>query len=387
MVSIWEQQTYYVDREVFIAGSGLLGLWTAYELLQAEPTLTISIADQLQIPALASTRNAGFACFGSPSELWSDAKYQQEEALWEIAAMRYEGIRKIRKVCGDKAIEYDPCGGFEVFMPGTPWEKEEGRERIAWLNRGFEKLTGMQETYTDCSDQMEGMGLQHFGVMYGNRLEGGLNSGKLVNYLQDYLQKAGVRFLLGHRVKALSGEQGNFEIQLETLQNEEVVVKSQQMLWATNAALSLIPELVDTVKPARGQMLLSPEIPDFSLLGTFHFDEGYYYFRNLGNRLLIGGARNKAFEAEETLDAGITPEIRRALEKFIENHLPEVAAVLNKKDWMHWSGIMGMSDVKKPMILSLASGAWAAMACNGMGVALTPVWAETLSRQMLLRMR
>lgn len=387
MISIWEQQTYYADREVFIAGAGLLGLWTAYELLLKEPSLTITIADQLLIPAMASTRNAGFACFGSPSELWSDARCQSEDTLWEIAELRYQGIQKIRKICGDEAIEYDPCGGYEVFRAGTEWQQKEGRERIAWLNKGFEKITGIKETYTDCSDQMAEMGLSDFGVMYGNQIEGGLHSGKLVKWLQEYLQKAGVQFLWGHRVKSVSGKQGHFEIGLETLEQEKQTLKSRQMLWATNAALSLLPEIAETVKPARGQMLLSPEIPGFSLRGTFHFDEGYYYFRNLGNRLLIGGARNADFEAEETLDAGVSPKIREALERFIALHLPEAAASLKQNGWMHWSGIMGMSDVKKPMIIQMDSGGLAGMACNGMGVALTPAWAETLSSAMLLQIR
>jgi hypothetical protein len=38
----------------------------------------------------------------------------------------------------------------------------------------------------------------------------------------------------------------------------------------------------------------------FKIKGTFHYDEGFYYFRNLGNRILLGGGRNQDFKTEET---------------------------------------------------------------------------------------
>jgi glycine/D-amino acid oxidase-like deaminating enzyme len=387
MVSIWEQQTYYADAGVFIVGSGLMGLWTAYELLLAEPDLSIIIADSLPVPAKASTRNAGFACFGSPSEICSDWGILTEEELWQTAEMRYKGIGKIRKICGDTAIDFDGSGGFEVFLPGSDWASTAGQQRIEWLNKGFQEITGNSETYTNCTSQMPDLGLRNFGMMYGNSLEGGLHSGKLVNWLQHYLQGKGVRFLLAHQVIKVDPKTEGFAITLQTQQYEQICLLGRQVLWATNAALSLLPALHGQIKPARGQMLLSPEIPSFKLRGTFHFEEGYYYFRHLGNRLLIGGARHIAIDAEETLLDGENPLIRAALENFIHNHLPQAAACLKEGDWKNWSGIMAMSDIKKPMIGRLDSGEWVAMACNGMGVALTPVWAETVSSQMLLDRR
>jgi glycine/D-amino acid oxidase-like deaminating enzyme len=44
---------------------------------------------------------------------------------------------------------------------------------------------------------------------------------------------------------------------------------------------------------------------------------------------------------------------------------------------------MAMSTSKQPLLQALQPGVWAAMACNGMGVALTPVFGETVARAVL----
>ena len=73
------------------------------------------------------------------------------------------------------------------------------------------------------------------------------------------------------------------------------------------------------VTPARGQIVVTPPIKNLPLRGTFHFDEGFYYFRNIGNRLLLGGARNKCFEAEATTSFETTTMIQEELESFIQH--------------------------------------------------------------------
>jgi gamma-glutamylputrescine oxidase len=47
--------------------------------------------------------------------------------------------------------------------------------------------------------------------------------------------------------------------------------------------------------------------------GNLHYDKGYFYFRNLGNKILLGGARNLDCKNEETTNLEITA--------FLQNHL------------------------------------------------------------------
>src|SRR5690606_13184112 len=80
---------------------------------------------------------------------------------------------------------------------------------------------------------------------------------------------------------------------------QDFTFHSKQLLVCTNAfARQLLPQL--DIQPARGQILVTAPLENLRFKGSFHYDEGFYYFRDLGDRILLGGARNKAFEEETT---------------------------------------------------------------------------------------
>jgi gamma-glutamylputrescine oxidase len=80
-ISIWEKESFYAPKDVIIVGSGLVGLWCAWHLKKNNPKISIAIIDRGIIPTGASTRNAGFACFGSVTELVEDAGRFGEENM------------------------------------------------------------------------------------------------------------------------------------------------------------------------------------------------------------------------------------------------------------------------------------------------------------------
>ncbi len=93
-ISAWEQSTYYAPKDVVIIGCGFVGLWTAFELIQKYPKMQITILERGIIPSGASTRNAGFSCFGSVSELIYDIELMGEANMLETVKMRYDGFAK-----------------------------------------------------------------------------------------------------------------------------------------------------------------------------------------------------------------------------------------------------------------------------------------------------
>jgi gamma-glutamylputrescine oxidase len=146
------------------------------------------------------------------------------------------------------------------------------------------------------------------------------------------------------------------------------------LLLCTNAFTNkLVPAFIT---PARGQVIVTSPINGLALKGTFHFDEGFYYWRNLGNRILLGGARNSAFIEEKTTDLDGSDTVKNALESFLKQHLlPEYQYTIEH----HWSGVMAFTADRKPFTGQLSDGVYAAIACNGIGVALTPVIAERVA--------
>ena len=119
--------------------------------------------------------------------------------------------------------------------------------------------------------------------------------------------------------------------------------------------------------PARNQVLLTQPIQNLKVKGCFHYDRGYFYFRNIGDRILLGGGRNLDFKTEETDGFGSNELIRTALQKLLTEVIyPDKPVLIDR--W--WTGIMGLGSVKKPILEKTSSNVVAAVRMNGMGVAI-----------------
>lgn len=372
-LSIWEKETFFAPQDIIIIGSGFVGLWSAVKLLEINPNQKITILEKGIIPTGASTRNAGFSCFGSPSELMNDAATMGEDKMWQLVEMRYKGLLEIRKYFAEDVIDYSPHGGYECFAEGsTDWQL--CNEKLGWLNDGLKKISGKEDLYNAADEKLNEFGLKGFTHLIESREEGGLHSGKLIKALLAKVQQADVQLITGVDVKNF--EEKNGTIFIET--NQLVTFSAKQLLLCTNAfTKKLIPSI--DIKPSRGQVLVTSPIENFKLKGTFHFERGFYYFRNLGNRLLIGGARNKAFETEDTDEMLTTTIIQNELEDFIDKH---IAGKNSFTVTDRWSGIMGMGSEKLPIVQKLQPNIFCCVRMSGMGVALAPVVAAQVAKLM-----
>jgi len=369
-ISIWEKETVLAPQDVLIIGAGVMGLWTALELKQLQPNLRILVLDRGAIPTGASYRNAGFACFGSPTELWYDAATMGEDAMLHIVEQRIKGIEKIRRHFSDTEIDFDACGGYECFTEADSTLPD----RLAALNKTLQPLTGNSITFRMVNDQLKALGLTNFSSLVSSAWEGGIHSGKYLQALHKRAIVAGIQVVHGTTLQHWK-EQAN-EVIAETSLG---YIHTKQLLLCTNGFLQeLVPD-TDTV-PARGQVLLTTPIEGLALRGTFHFDEGFYYWRNLGNRILLGGARNVNKAAEQTTALHTTPEIQSALEAFLQKH---IGSHYSYNIEQRWSGIMGFTLDKRPQFTQHSARVRSAIACNGMGVALSPIMAETVATVIL----
>ncbi len=373
-LSIWEQESFYAPHDVIIVGAGLMGLWTAKELLERNASLRILILERNSTPLGASTRNAGFACFGSPTELMSDLATMGSKDMLELVEMRYKGIEKIKQHFSDEVIGFEHCGGYECINKDSRyWPALD--DRISQLNKLLKDITGQRSIFKYAGDQLPGLGLQNFDTLIENRTEAALHSGKLVQALTQLLLKKGVTILSGFAVKEWYKHPTHFEV----IGDQQASIKGTRLIFCTNAFSNT---LLDTamVEPGRGQIILTSPIDHLPMIGTFHFDEGYYYWRHLGKRILLGGGRNADFTGENTTDFNGSDLIRNTLASFLSKHLaPSLQYTIEHA----WSGIMGFTKDKRPFTGYVKEGAYLAIACNGMGVALTPVIAEKVAADIL----
>lgn len=373
-LSIWEKESYYAPQDLVIAGAGLMGLWAALELKKQRPSLRITILERNSTPLGASTRNAGFACFGSPTELIHDADTLGPDVMLAVAEMRYKGIQKTRAHFTDEQIGFDACGGYECINSNYKNWKELP-EKLQWLNDLLKEITGKPSVFQQAGHKLTTMGLRGFDTLIENVTEAALHSGKLVQALTQKVQATGVSILYG--IEVTGTEKTQHTVTLRT--NQPFSFTATHVLLCTNAFTgNLAPKA--RIQPARGQVIVTSPIPGLALRGTFHFDEGFYYWRNLGNRILLGGARNVAFEEEATTDLSGSAAVKKALEVFLRQHL---SPTYQYRIEHHWSGIMGFTADKRPFTALVGDAVTAAIACNGMGVALTPVVAEQLAADLL----
>jgi len=364
-LSVWEKESFLSPADILIAGSGFTGLWCAYYLKKRHPGLAITIVDRGIIPSGASTRNAGFACFGSLTELMSDAVSMGEQSMLGLAEMRYKGISKIQKVFKKKEIDFDLCGGYELIGPVNHDRYDQLSGQINWLNKQLSPVTGKKKTFEFADKSIKKFGFNNVSHLIRTGQEGSLHPGKLSQALLQKVQCMGVHVLTNVEIKHFeAGENG-----ITLITDRQFNLSATKIIVCTNAfAKQLLPDL--DITPARGQVLLTAPIPSLKIKGTFHFDEGYYYFRNLDDRLLIGGARNSAPDQEGTIHLDITDNIQQKLEAFIRDHLlTDTPFTVTDR----WSGIMGMGPGKMPIVKKISDNVYCAVGLGGMGVALAPV--------------
>ena len=375
MISIWEKESFYAPQDVVIAGSGFVGLWSAFYLKKKHPKLRVTIIDRGIIPTGASTRNAGFACFGSLSEVVFDGQAMGTDKMLELVEMRFLGLERIQKYFS-RGIDFEMCGGYELYDDSGNISSEKIQSDISYINSIFKSFTGTKKTYQLADDEISSFGFGRTSHLVKNKLEGYLHSGKLVQALLQKVQGMGVQVFTGTEILGFENK-GN---QIEIKTNLPVTISTGQMLICTNAfAKELVPAL--DIIPARGQVLITSPISNLPWKGTFHSDEGFYYFRNLGQKVLLGGARNKAFADEQTTEMQTSTFIQSQLEQYLDEIvLPNYRGQYTIE--MRWAGIMAMGSEKMPVIKEIQPGVFCAVRMSGMGVALAPVVAKEVTNMM-----
>jgi glycine/D-amino acid oxidase-like deaminating enzyme len=63
MLSLWEKQSF-LEYDVIVVGAGITGLSTAVSIKEKNPKISVLVVERGILPTGASTKNAGFACFG-----------------------------------------------------------------------------------------------------------------------------------------------------------------------------------------------------------------------------------------------------------------------------------------------------------------------------------
>lgn len=373
--SYWERTAFIDDADVVIIGSGIVGLSAALHLKQQQPGLKVTVLERGFLPSGASTKNAGFACFGSLSEQISFLKRSSEEEVLKLVDYKWRGLQRLRENLGDANIDYLEYGGYELFMDNEPEAALEALDHLTYFNNLLKQVVGKADIYAVADAKIAEFGFNKVSRMIYNPYEGQIHTGKMMRALLSKVYNAGVLILNNCAVNTINNDAGH--IRIHTSQGD---FKAAKVILATNAfAAQLYPDL--EVIPGRGQVLVTKPILGLKVKGTFHFNDGYYYFRNIDDRVLFGGGRNIDFKKEQTWDFGHTEEVKTQLIAYLnEIILPGQNAEIDY--W--WSGIMGFGEDISPIIEEVQPNVFCAVRCNGMGVAMGSLVGEEVAKLALV---
>ncbi|MBC6999097.1 FAD-dependent oxidoreductase [Cytophaga sp. FL35] len=356
-LSYWEYKTWLAHIDFTVVGSGITGLNCVLQLRERFPNAKILVLEKGVLPQGASTKNAGFACFGSISEILDDLKDHTEDEVVNLVNKRWQGIQFLRKTLGDTAMDFQQLGGFEIFSKNDKELFESSMAQIDYINGLLLSVFGQKAFelhsntfgFGNCLDQC-----------LVNSLEGQLDPGKMMVALLKKVRAANIGILNGVEVQHLEDKSNSVVVT-----TPEFEFSSNYVFIATNGFAAQLTG--EKIKPGRAQVLLTKPLENLKVLGTFHLDRGYSYFRNLDNRILLGGGRNLDFSGEETTHFGNTELIQLHLEKVLtEIILPKQPIEIDRR----WSGIMGVGNSKKPIVKQLSDHMFCGIRLGGMGVAI-----------------
>jgi glycine/D-amino acid oxidase-like deaminating enzyme len=368
-LSFWERSIYTEGIDFLIIGAGIVGMTTALHLRKAHPKAKICLLERSYLPTGASTKNAGFTCFGSPTELFDDLTKMKEDTVWETVAMRMEGLTELLAMVDVGRIEHQACGSWDLIRSN---ENPLPNDFLSYLNAKIHGINGQLNTYSNDAEIIVKSGFKGIRNAYQNRLEGSIHTGKLISELHRLCTSEGILFLFG--INAIHFEQQHTGVTIETSMGE---LSCANLVICTNAfAKDYLPD----IQPARAQVLITKPIDNLAINGTFHMEAGYYYFRNVGNRILFGGGRNLDFIGETTTEFETSELIQHKLEELLRTCILPQSAF--ETDYA-WSGIMAVGSEKKPIIQKTNKNIAFGVRMGGMGVAIGASVGKKLSNLFL----
>ncbi|WP_226390372.1 NAD(P)/FAD-dependent oxidoreductase [Penaeicola halotolerans] len=374
MISIWEKK-HFVSFDYLIIGGGIVGLSTAIHLKEHHPHAQVAILERGLFPSGASTKNAGFACFGSLTELLDDLAQTNSDTVLKTVESRWLGLQKLRSKLGDRHIDFQNHGGYELLGGADLKALDQMQEINEWLKPLFGKAV-----FSIQNEKIDQFGFSKNAVksLVWNAFEGQIDTGLMMKSLHQLASELGVKIYTGAHLESYTLINNDVACQVNTLQGS-YPLKTKSLIFCTNAFTKQhFPNL--DIQPGRGMVMVTTPIKDLKFEGTFHIEKGYYYFRNYQSRLLIGGGRHLDFAGETSYDFGLNPKISSAIHQLIQEViLPDQAYEID----LSWSGIMAFGQSKSPIIQQLEPNVYAACRLGGMGVAIGWQVGETVAKLVL----
>jgi glycine/D-amino acid oxidase-like deaminating enzyme len=360
----WTASSVFAAYDVVIVGGGFTGLCAGITLLKNAPKLRVAILESELLGTRASSRNAGFVCFGSASEIQRDVEIHGTEQVQTLLRLKLKGVKVLIEYLKTRKTSYHRAPAYELLMSDFPEAREKALDSLEPLNKVFHTAIGVSDYFKQNPALSKQYGLPGLGEVISMKYEAQVNPANVVAALTLLFKNLGGIFING--CTALQYHRNHDKIVVQTTFGE---LKANHLVIASNAFAPILqPKL--NIQPNRAQVLVTSPLAKMPFKGNYHINFGYLYFRNVeGNRLLLGGARNVDLLTEQTAELGLNSEIQAWLVDFLQSKLLQgVPHTIEAQ----WSGIMGFGSELFPTHEEVEEDVFMAAGMNGMGTALGP---------------
>jgi gamma-glutamylputrescine oxidase len=345
-VSLWLDQSVSTVNEkevdVLIIGAGIAGLSAAYWLEKMEPDLKIAIVEKGEMGSGATGRNAGFITCGSVehyNRLTEKHGTQEAADIWRFSEENLLFLKEEIIQGHESELLFEHNGSFSLASKDTEFkELQESAKLMA--SQGI-KVEVLEQKAIE--ERLKASGFVG-GIKYME--DASVHPIKLLQKIRSKLKTT--QIYENHEVFAIEpASEGKY------VKTSKSYFKTSMVVMATNGYSALLHSYFeDKIYPTRGQILATEPVARF-MEGPCYANFVLDYFRQLPTgQLVIGGFRQLQKDAEVGYSDQTSQIIQRALEDFIQEHLP---LLKGKKITHRWSGIMGFSADGQPLVGSLSS--------------------------------
>ncbi len=188
-----DAQPEAADADVAIIGGGFSGLWTAYYLIRADPSLRVTVIEREFCGFGASGRNGGWAIgeLAGPLE-WYARRSTQAEAM-RLARSVFDAVDEIGRVSEVEGIDCHYAKGGTIRVARNRPQALRQHDEIAHHRSWGFTTDEIRLLTADEATQLIGASRVHSGIYFAPTAA--LDPARLVRGLADVVEKAGVRIV------------------------------------------------------------------------------------------------------------------------------------------------------------------------------------------------
>ncbi|WP_234346415.1 NAD(P)/FAD-dependent oxidoreductase [Cellulomonas timonensis] len=331
------------QADVVIVGAGLTGLWAAYYLLEADPSLEVVIVEQEVAGFGASGRNGGWCSALFPVSASALARRHGREAALAMRAAMRDTVVEVGGVAAAEGIDCDFAYGGTVTLARNEPQLERVRQEAAHAAQW-----GDEEHLLDPDGVRERV--RAAGVLGGTWTPdcARVQPARLVRGLADVVEQRGARLHEGTRALRISPR---------AVVTDHGTVRARWVLRATEAWTPELPGDRRAIAPVYSLMVATAPLPAqvWDEIGLARFETFtdarrliVYGQRTADDRLAFGGRG-----APYHLGSAVRPEFDRspAVLAHLQRSLVELFPIIDGARFTHsWGGPLGVPRDWSPSV-------------------------------------